>query len=226
MMALATARQAVQCKPRKEQHMSAATSRRRAGTAVAAALAALAAAAPLAQADEVRIGGLCEGHVVSQPLLDFGDASSYLLAPGADFESDLSDFTVNGDAAIQEGNESYDVTGADDSHSLSLPAGSSVTTPPLCVTWDYPSMRMFVRNETKDGKLGVQVVYRDVLTGKTEVKGVGDIDAKDVGGTWRLSRELPTLAGKLGTSLSIRLTAKDKGAWSVDDVLVDPYSRG
>lgn len=208
--------------------MRASTSRRKAGTTVALALAALAAGAPIAQAHDGvgRVGGICEGHVLSQPLLGFGDASSYLLAPGSDFESDLSGFAVTGSAAIQDGNESFNVTGADDSHSLSLPAGSSVTTPPLCVTRDYPSMRTFVRNETSEGKLAVQVVYRNAVTGETEIKGVGHIDAKDTEGTWTLSKSIPTLAGKLGTSLSIRLTAKGKGDWSVDDVLVDPYTRG
>jgi hypothetical protein len=208
--------------------MRARKSRRRAGLSVTVALAAMASGAPPAQADgqAVRVGGLCAGHVLGQPLLGFGDASSYLLAPKADFESDLSGFGVSGDPAIQDGNESFNVTGAGDAHSLWLPAGSSITTPPLCVTWDYPSMRLFVRSDNGDGKLRVQVVYRDALTGREEVKGVGAVEADDVGGGWTLSRSFPTLAGKLGTSLSIRLTAKDSGSWSVDDVLVDPYSRG
>ncbi len=210
--------------------MSKTSTRRRAAITTAIAVAALAVAAPMAQAhdddDATLGGGLCAGHVLSQPLLAFGDATSYLLAPGADFESGLDTFTVTGGATIQDGNESFHVSGADDSHSAFLPAGSSLTTPPLCVTSDYPSMRLFVRNDGTDGKLGVQVVYTDLLTRATVVKGAGDIDAKHIKGNWTLSKELPTFAGRLGTSLSVRLTAKDKGAWSVDDVLIDPRSRG
>ena len=198
--------------------------RRHAGTAAALTVAALAAAAPAAQAD-TRVGGLCSGQTFSRPFVAFGDTAWYTLAPKGDFEDGLRGVDTTGGAAVQNTNNT--ALGRSQGHSLALPPGSSVTTPPVCVTSDYPSMRLFARNDGGFGKLTVSVVYTGDLLGNKSEKVVGDIDAKDAKGAWMPSKVLPTLAGKLGYTMSIRLTPdQSSSAWSVDDLYVDPYTRG
>jgi hypothetical protein len=198
--------------------------RSRIAPALAAAAAALAVVVPSAQAAADPTGGVCDGQSLVQPFAAIGDQASYVLAPGGNFEGDAaSSWSLTGGAAVQDGNEPSQVGGAADGKSLRLPAGSSAASAQLCVTWDYPWMRMFARN-TGDpaSRLLVTVNYKDPLGLKHNVP-VGLIAAD---GTWSLSDQIPTMAGKLGTSMSLRLTPVGNGDWTVDDVYVDPYCRG
>src|SRR5207248_7976801 len=94
---------------------------------VASALSVGVVAAPAAQANLLSVlPGSCGNQVESQPFAPWWDFNSYTPVPGGNFEQGRSGWTLSGGgAAISSGNESFHVGGASDSHSLTLPAGSS-----------------------------------------------------------------------------------------------------
>src|SRR5258708_3637560 len=98
-------------------------------------------AAPPAQADLVTLGP-CNSNALSQPFLPWADASTYELAPGGTFGD--SSWTLSGRASLVSGGEPWAVTGTPSSSSVSLPGGSSATSPSTCVTAAYPTVRFFV----------------------------------------------------------------------------------
>src|SRR4051812_43131014 len=69
----------------------------------------------------------------TQPFLRWGDPAYYVLAPGGAMEPGSNSWLLAGGAAIVPGNEPYHVHSKTDSHSLSLPSGSSVGTKMVCI---------------------------------------------------------------------------------------------
>lgn len=172
--------------------------------------------------------GDCGWSGMTQPFASaFGDTGSYFLVPGASFEGDMSGWSLNGVAAVVGGNESYYVNSATDSQSLSIPNGSSATTPAVCVTVDSPTMRVFVVNTgTKDSKLEVDLNFTDDH-GNAKTQKLKDLPG---GSSWTLTNPIKFLGpinsvldhdGK--TTVSFTFRPKDnKGSWQIDDEYVDP----
>ena len=123
---------------------------------LAAAVAAMAGAAAPAHA---ALGLACP-YPTSPVFLRWGDHHNYALTPGGDFESSAAGWTLTGGARVVTGNESFNVGGPGQTHSLSLPAGSSATSPPMCIGAFSGGMRLFTSNTGKTiSKLRVQVIY-------------------------------------------------------------------
>jgi hypothetical protein len=191
----------------------------------ASALSALAlVAVPVsAQADLVSVNA-CDNSALSQPFTQWVDPNSYKLAPGGDFEGGPS-WTLRGGAAIGTGSESFAVTGSAGSSSLSLPAGSSATSPQTCVNAAYPSFRLFARSDDPGAAVGVSVVYNTGLG--TVTIPVGTLASSS---DWQPT--LPMLTGSAiggllsgGTAnVALRFVAYG-GTTQIDDVYVDPHSR-
>src|SRR5947209_12028234 len=97
--------------------------------------------APSAQAGVVDLS-TCNSSALSQPFLPWADPTSYELAPGGTFAD--SSWALSGRASLVSGGEPWAVTGTPSSSSLSLPAGSSGTSPQTCVNAAYPTIRFFV----------------------------------------------------------------------------------
>jgi hypothetical protein len=165
----------------------------------------------------------------SQPFLNWNDSSSYFLAPNGDMEGSPSaaGWNLSGGASPVLGSELFDVTGhSSDAYSLGLPAGSSATTPPICVTIQDPQLRFFVRN-TGDPKaqLTIQAVLLDPSSGKAKTVDLGTVKGS---GDWTLSN--PVLfksaiqPGPDGTGLlAFSFSPKDNsGSWQIDDLYIDP----
>lgn len=159
----------------------------------------------------------------------WGDQHSYVLAPDGGFESGAAGWSLSGGAKAVKGNESYYVHGARDSRSLSLPTGSSATSPPICVAIDTPVLRMFVRNTgVATSRLRIEAVYS--LEGVLHTDVVNDVSA---GSKWAPTQELSVVLGLstvVGTvtpsSIQVRITPlDDRGQWRVDDFYVDPFAR-
>src|SRR5207247_1856058 len=76
-------------------------------------------------------------------------------------------------AKVVNGNEPYYVNAAGDHFSLSLPAGSTATSPAMCVAVYYPTIRMFAMN-TGDPRstLRVDVLYKS-SSGKLSTQTAG-----------------------------------------------------
>jgi hypothetical protein len=168
----------------------------------------------------------CPASTLVQPFLPWLDPGQYFLAPGGSFESSLAGWTATGGAKIVPGNESYYVNNPADTRSLSLPAGSSVTSPSVCVTLTSPDLRLFVQNTgSLLSTLRVDVNYTNLL-GRPATSPVGLL----IGGS-KWSPSLPVLfllnivpqALKGQTWVSFTLTPiGSAGKWGVDDFYVDP----
>jgi hypothetical protein len=166
----------------------------------------------------------CPSQPVNQTFLPWLDPAWYVPAPGGDIEGGGEEWSLQGGATVADGNEPFLAGG----RSLTLPAGSSATTAPMCVGVEHPTIRLFARN-TGDptSTLAVSVVFRDPLGG-TRVLPVGLVPA---GSSWAPTPALPigvNLLSLLGDEdVAFRFApAGDGGEWAIDDVYVDPYKKG
>ena len=186
----------------------------------------LAAVAPSAHAGLLSLApGSC-GQQESQPFAQWGDTNSYVLVPGGSFESGAQRWLLTGGATVVGGGNE-----GDGSQSLSLPAGSSATSPPACTGIDHPSARLFVRNTgAPSARLDVFATYRLAL-GLPHVVHVGTLSGE---ATWQPSAplEMGLLNNVLGSvtlgqsTIAFTFVPADRsGNWQIDDVYLDPYHR-
>ncbi len=189
-------------------------------------------AAPAASANLLSIlPGSCGNQAESQPFAQFGDHNQYTPVRGGNFEPGGASWLLTGGAQIVSGNESYHVGGAGDSHSLSLPARSSATSPFNCTNIYHPTLRMFVRNTgSPASRLNVYAIYPSLLFGFAQTK-IGTISATS---SWEPTGQDSLGLTNLLATLSLSQTeiafefvpADSTGNWSVDDVYLDPFCRG
>ena len=170
----------------------------------------------------------CPTTPTTKPFQMFGDSANYSLAPAGDFESGASGWTLSG-AAVTSGNESYRVHGAADAKSLTInPTGTAVS-PAFCVGIEHPWFRFFVRRPSGTwGNLAVRLRWKD-STGHTNETTVGTVDAAtwQPTGLFQLSSSLPLWQS--GQTLSVQIVFDPEnygGAYAIDDVYIDPYTRG
>lgn len=159
----------------------------------------------------------------------WGDHHSYVLAPDGGFEAGGRGWTLRNGASTVAGNESFQLNGAGDSRSLSLPAGSSAWSPPICMSIDTPIFRLLARNSgSPSSRLRVEAVYP--LLGLLKTKTLSDVTA---GSSWAPAKQMSTvltLSTIVGTlipsAVQIRIRPLDAGGeWRVDDIFVDPFAR-
>ena len=203
----------------------------RTAAAAATAVVALAAGATSANAGLlVASAPDCEAQSLSRTFLPWWDIANYTALPGGDFEGAGDGWSLTGGAALASGNESYDVGGADDAHSLSLPAGASATSPAICVGLNHPTIRFFNKRQS-GGWLSLASVRVDVLfeTASGYVASL-PIGFAGGGGSWQptssmlvVANLLPLLPGER-TPVAFRYTALGAD-FSIDDIWVDPYGR-
>jgi len=190
---------------------------------VTAALAALAIASPAASASLV---DGCPDAGASQPFQPWGDDAMYVLAPDGGLEQGGDAWSLANGAAVVAGNESFQVGGAGDSWSLSLPDGSRATTADTCIGLDSPTLRFFARNDgDPDGRLAVSVIV-DTLLGPVTLP-IGSVDGTV---SWHPTHTFLLLANLTALPIvndgtaSIRLRFTPHGGdWRIDDVYVDPW---
>ena len=189
--------------------------------AAVAALVAVAFSAATAQA--------CPYSGAEQVFRPWGDSSFYVLASDGGFEAGGSGWTRSGGATAVDGNESFYLNDAADTKSLALPAGSSVVSPPICMSIDTPHFRLLARN-TGDPTSTLRVEATYPLLGLIRTKTVGTVKA---GPSWAPTQQLSTvltLSTVVGTlipsAIQIRITPVGSGGnWQVDDVYIDPFAR-
>jgi hypothetical protein len=174
----------------------------------------------------------CDEQSLSQPFKQFLDPMQYTLVPGGAFEAGDPAWKMTGSAHTVAGNESWKVHEADDSRSLSLPPGSTATSPAMCVGLGHPTLRLFAK-KSGGGLLGgtlstlrVDVLIEDNL-GLIKSLPTGLVLA---GSGWSpslpqlvVANLLPILdAGQ--TPVAFRLVPQGPATWTVDDVYVDPWA--
>lgn len=159
----------------------------------------------------------CTPSARSHPFAPWGDFAAYELAPGGDFES--STWTLSGGAKLVAGSEPYAATGALGSSSLSMPDASSAQSPLVCVDAASPSIRFFIAG---NGSVAVNLV----AGGSVIPAGIAV-----AGGEWAPTPVMLTSSAVLGAEsggtaqVSVSFTGLS-GSPRIDDVFVDPWSRG
>ena len=142
------------------------------------------------------------------------------------FESGTTGWVLSGGARVVSGNEPYNLSGnRSDSHSLLLPAGSSVYSGTVCFALGDWHLRMMMKRLSATGGLHVQVIVPSLLGILTV------LDGGTVSGTtaWapspRLALLLSNVISLLGTkAVAFRFTPVGAGAsFQIDDVYLDPW---
>jgi hypothetical protein len=164
--------------------------------------------------------GLACPSPTTTPFAAWSDYAHYAFLPDGGFESGGSGWSLSGGARAVSGNESFYVHSKLDKTSLSLPAGASATSPPMCISLLSSKMRFVARGDA-GSKVKVQILYRGLLS---SVLGILDGGTYTVGGPWNASPQIGMLGGVLPlltSGVSFRFTAVG-GAASIDDVYLDP----
>lgn len=172
----------------------------------------------------------CAEENLSQPFLPWADPAQYQFAPDGGFEAGAEGWALEGGATVVSGNESHYVHDAGDSQSLRLPAGSSATSPTVCVGIEHPTIRLFASNGGSAlAGVSVKVLFEDA-SGNVLSAPIGGISG---GSSWQPTAPMPIVANLLPllpgdhTPVAFKFTAQGYGAdWRIDDLYVDPYRRG
>jgi hypothetical protein len=166
------------------------------------------------------------------PFLPWNDSMQYTFAPNGGFEGGATGWMLTGSASVVSGNESFFLHSKKDKRSLSLPAGSTATTPALCLGALYPFARL-VANGPSSGSLKVDLLYVDYY-GAVKTAPVFQFSGS---GSWAPSPQLATGsfilapfsslgwtdgAGERYSAVALRFTAVS-GSWKLDDLYVDPF---
>jgi len=172
----------------------------------------------------------CKAPDLFNPLLAFKDRRDYFVAPAGDFEDpNLPGWQLTGGAHVSQGGSVHAVIGDAQANSLSLPAGSSATSPEMCVDLNYPVFRFFAAQliADTDSELVVDVIYPALARNNVREAKKFRLKAKD---GWELSDDIKLEPQRLGKRAGWRRIAirfrvesgKKSAAYRVDDVLIDP----
>ena len=166
-----------------------------------------------------RTARLCDPNF-SRVFRPWNDNAYYMLSPGGSFEAGAPSWALTGSASVVSGNEPFYIHSQQDLRSLSIPPGSSATSPMMCFSTGNWHFR-FVGRGT--GSVRVTVRVRGLL---------GVVSILDGGTVWlnnswqpspRVSLLLTNIGGLLTTkAISLRFTTVS-GTAQIDDVYVDPW---
>ena len=170
----------------------------------------------------------CDNETGQQVFLPWADPASYAPAPGGDFESSGSHWTLIAASRDTSDNEPFRVSGDNDHSSLQIDNGGTALSPAICVGLGEPSARFFFKQAggLPGATLQVDVLFDDA-TGRTQAQTIGVLG---VAQQWRLSPQLLTMANVLPTigagrtAVAFRFTAIG-GSFKIDDLYVDPWNR-
>jgi hypothetical protein len=145
---------------------------------------------------------------LSRPFTPWLDFAQYTQAPNGDFDA-TDGWTLSGASAVAGGQPWGGGAG-----SLSVPAGASAVSPPVCVTPAHPTIRFFAKG---DGAMTVTALANGVEIPIGAVVGTG---------SWAPTLPLPIVLNLLGDqSVQFRFSSA-LGDVQIDDVWIDPYSKG
>ena len=196
--------------------------------ATVTAIASLAASPAQAAGNDSLLG--C-GYNATQPFLRFIDPLPYTLMPDGGFEAGGAGWKLSGGARVAAGNEPWNVSGPG-SRSLTLPSGSSATSPPMCMGLVLPVVRFFSTGGSLLSFMQVDALYKDAAGRQ---RSVILLPLGLPSGGWIPNLPMLQLAGALNaltlngltTDIQLRFTPRGgllgSGTWRIDDVYVDPW---
>jgi hypothetical protein len=121
------------------------------------------AAVPMAVGAPAQAVDACTTRTVSQPFTNWSDSNYYFPVTSGTFESGSSGWTIGSGVGSVNENEPWIVAG-DGAHSLRIPAGSSVSTPEMCLTADEDSTRFFYKSPGSGAALGVTIKATNTIS--------------------------------------------------------------
>ncbi len=173
----------------------------------------------------------CPNVPEAQTFLPWNDSSEYQLAPDGNFAGLAATWSLSGGAAAVAGGDGYTLAGQPAStESLSLPSGSSATTPVVCVGVNDPTIRFFAENSGSSSSTLLVSATMMTTLGLQVTLPIGDISAT---GTWEpspvlaIAENLLTLLPNNQTPVTFSFSPQgSRGSWEVDDLYVDPMGGG
>ena len=158
----------------------------------------------------------------------WGDVNDYTLVPGGDMEDGLTGWKLSDGAQVVPGNNWFRVGDRGDHASLKLRPGASALSAPVCIDSTYSSFRFFARRTWPAGSdLRVEVLWWE-----SGAKHVATVELNPwFGLVWSPVAPLTLPSEHLATDapepVQFRFTVTGRtGAWLLDDLYVDPFSRG
>jgi hypothetical protein len=198
---------------------------KRALALVASCLGLLVAAAPAAAKPEN------PADQVSTPVFAaFGDGANYFALTGGTFEGDVTGWSLTG-AQVVPGNEPFQVDGLGGSHALSIAPGGVAVSPAVTINNTTPTWRFFAQAadaSTPSTQLTVYAQWTSPTTGRTFKLPIAHRNG-NAHGSWAATPAL--LLGKYlpaGMNVDVQFVFQagaTGGAWTIDDVFIDPYAR-
>lgn len=199
----------------------------------------------------VAASAACVPAPTTKAFAKVGDNADYSPAPDGSFEGGASGWTLTGGAKVVSGNESLGLlTGSivPGSKSLSMPVGSTATSPEFCVDESHPYFRFMAKATSAMAGYKAIVIYRDASGAVRSSQFTSSSEISWGDGSWVASKvsplaaNIPLASGQtasvqlrfestgnrvaVGIGLWGRLTGGSVGATNIDSVLVDPYRRG
>jgi hypothetical protein len=185
--------------------------------------AAFALAAPASQATQLEGPDFtCPELAPEKPFKQWKDRREYGLVPGGGFEDGMP---LWGPFEVQtvDGNESFNVRDPQDSKSLLLPAGSFVTSKPLCIG-KANRMRLFARaaEMASGARLAVDLIY-EATPGTLRAVPIATLKPNT---SWKATRRIRMFGKRIPltrarTPIELRFRSVGSADWQVDDVYVD-----
>jgi hypothetical protein len=170
--------------------------------------------------------GPCPSYPMSKVFSKWLDGANYTLAPGGSFES-AEGLTFTGGAKIVAGNETHYVGSKTHKSSVRIPRGGTVTTGPICVGLDKPTVRFFAKRPTFS-LLPLLTVEGLFTTKAGKTASLPLVGVPLAGNSWSLQLPFITTGAllELGDTTMMRFRIRAvSGEWQVDDFYVDPLRR-
>jgi len=183
-------------------------------------------AAPAAHAGLLAGPASCASSATSQAFSQWGDSNDYELAPGGNFASANSGWTLTGGAKIVTTQVPFDIGGAKTVGALYMPPGSTAQSPTMCVNPADPTYRFLGYSTGGSNGLSSQAIYTEVLGLRLALA----LNSTRLQSSWGPAPAETTGAAP-GSLLSLgaatmSLRFQSSGYSIISDVYVDPRMHG
>jgi hypothetical protein len=159
-----------------------------------------------------------------------GDTANYFALTGGTFEGDVASWSLTG-ASVVPGNEPFQTDGLGGSHALSIAPGGVAVSPPVTINSTTPTWRFFADAADASAagtQLTVYAQWTNATNGHTFKLPIAHRSGS-AHASWAATPAL--LLGKYlpaGVNVDVKFVFQagaNGGAWTIDDVFIDPYAR-
>ena len=168
------------------------------------------------------LAGDCEARSTTAAFARWGDSNQYFVANGGSFEAGATPWTTWGTARPAFNQSPFAMAGLGHTRSLRLPAWSGAGSPPICVFQNEESVRFSYKAPHAGATLEV---YIEVANDDGYAATTSYVTATSR--AWAVTQiiDLPNLRdadGRQWITIWIQPT-NARGAWQIDDVMIDPW---